>query len=377
MDRPDGLRRRRGRVPGRGRPAAWRRVAGRAHADLPGGQRAGPRLPDLLGQRHRGARRPGSRPGRVGPAAGLIIENEAFLVEADPDRGGTLSRILDKRSGRELATGPANELVLQEEYDYHPKWNEGPWLLTPKGPGTGSAGRPARVRAERCAIGARLVAETDLRRAAFYRRRRCCGTAPAGSSSAPTRTARSAATGCCGSASRPRSPARLPVYQSALSVVGRPFGSTDTDVAEHWYTLDNPAHEWFGLSSAARVSLTAPSGERLTRAIGVAEVVCPVRPDAVQGGDPAPCWWRWPARASPRPARGRTAPIRLDRPGLEPARRPHRTRRPGAEPVHRRGARRGRPGAGRELAAQLSARGCGPALGAGGGQPGAGIPARS
>ena len=68
VDRHDGLRRRRGRVPGRGRPAAWRRVAGRAHADLPGGQRAGPRLPDLLGQRHRGARRPGTvRPGRVGP----------------------------------------------------------------------------------------------------------------------------------------------------------------------------------------------------------------------------------------------------------------------------------------------------------------------
>ena len=77
-------------------------------------------------------------------------------------------------------------------------------------------------------------------------------------------------------------PGALPVYQSALSVLGRPFGSTDTDVAEHWYTLDNPAHEWFGLSSAARVSLTAPSGERLTRAIGVAEVVCPARPDAAR-----------------------------------------------------------------------------------------------
>ena len=222
-----------------------------------------------------------SGPAGWAPAAGLIIENEAFLVEADPDRGGTLSRILDKRSGRELAAGPANELVLQEEYDYHPKWNEGPWLLTPKGPGTGSAGRPARVRAERCAVGARLVAETDTGGLRFTQEILLWD----GASRIEFRTH---ADGSIGSDRllRVRFPAAvpgaLPVYQSALSVLGRPFGSTDTDVAEHWYTLDNPAHEWFGLSSAARVSLTAPSGERLTRAIGVAEVVCPARPDAAR-----------------------------------------------------------------------------------------------
>ena len=171
--------------------------------------------------------------------------------------------------------------MLQEEYDYHPKWNEGPWLLTPKGPGTGSAGRPARVRAERCAVGARLVAETDLDGLRFTQEILLWD----GASRIEFRTH---ADGSIGSDRllRVRFPAAvpgaLPVYQSALSVLGRPFGSTDTDVAEHWYTLDNPAHEWFGLSSAARVSLTAPSGERLTRAIGVAEVVCPARPDAAR-----------------------------------------------------------------------------------------------
>ncbi len=209
------------------------------------------------------------------PASGQVIENEAFLVEADPARGGTLSRITDKRSGRELITGQANELVIQEEYDYHPKWNEGPWLLTPKGPGTGSAGRPARVRAERSPIGTRLVAELDLRGLRITAETLLWD-------SASRIEFRTHADGSIGSDRllRVRFPAvvpgALPVYQSALSAVGRPFGSTDADVAEHWYTLDNPAHEWFGLSSAARVSLTGPAGERQTRAIGVAEVVCPM-----------------------------------------------------------------------------------------------------
>ena len=233
-------------------------------------------LPD--GHAPDGHARDGHPPGHPAgwvPAGSATIENEAFLIEADPAMGGTLSRILDKRSGHELVTGRANELVIQEEYDYHPKWNEGPWLLTPKGPGTGSAGRTARVRAERCPIGTRLVAELDLDELRITQETLLWD----GASRIEFRTH---ADGSIGSDRllRVRFPAvvpgALPVYQSALSVIGRPFGSTDTDVAEHWYTLDNPAHEWFGLSSAARVALTAPSGERLTRAIGVAEVICPM-----------------------------------------------------------------------------------------------------
>ena len=53
-------------------------------------------------------------------------------------------------------------------------------------------------------------------------------------------------------------PGGLPVYQGATAVVGRPFGSIDADVAEHSFTLDNPAHEWFGTGSTARVSWTGP-----------------------------------------------------------------------------------------------------------------------
>ena len=73
-------------------------------------------------------------------------------------------------------------------------------------------------------------------------------------------------------------PGGLPVYQTGLSVIGRPLGDAEIDVAEHTYTLDNPAHEWFGVGSTARVSLTGQAGERRQHAIGVAEVIAPADP---------------------------------------------------------------------------------------------------
>src|SRR6202012_5710347 len=68
-------------------------------------------------------------------------------------------------------------------------------------------------------------------------------------------------------------PGGLPVYQTATAVIGRTFGAVDVDSADHWYTLDNPAYQWFGLGSAARVRLGGSGGP--VQAIGVAEVVCP------------------------------------------------------------------------------------------------------
>jgi alpha-mannosidase len=62
-------------------------------------------------------------------------------------------------------------------------------------------------------------------------------------------------------------------------VIGRSFGVVDVDSADHWYTLDNPAYQWFGLGSVARV--TDRGG--LAQAIGVAEVVCPVGPNGLGG----------------------------------------------------------------------------------------------
>jgi hypothetical protein len=72
-------------------------------------------------------------------------------------------------------------------------------------------------------------------------------------------------------------PGGLPVYQTATAVIGRSFGVVDVDSADHWYTLDNPAYQWFGLGSVARV--TDRGG--LAQAIGVAEVVCPEAPNGL------------------------------------------------------------------------------------------------
>ena len=87
----------------------------------------------------------GGEPALAGwePQPGARLENDRFLVEADPARGGTLTRLRDKLAGAELLRPGGNELIVQEEYAAHPRWGEGPWLLSPKGPGTGSAaGRP-------------------------------------------------------------------------------------------------------------------------------------------------------------------------------------------------------------------------------------------
>ena len=70
-------------------------------------------------------------------------------------------------------------------------------------------------------------------------------------------------------------PGGLPVYQTATAVIGRPPGSTDADVASHWFTLDNPAHQWFGVGSTARVAVRAAGGRQVMQAIGVAEVIAP------------------------------------------------------------------------------------------------------
>ena len=203
--------------------------------------------------------------------AGNTIENGAYLVTADPERGGTVG-VTDKRTGARVLTGPGNELVLQDEYDKHPRHGEGPWHLAPKGPGAGSASVPATVRSQRCAIGARLVATFTLDGLTVTQETLLWD----GEDRVEFRTH------VDGYASRDRLlrvrfpadvPGGLPVYQTATAVIGRSFGVVDVDSAEVWYTLDNPAHQWFGLGSTARVRTGGRHGS--TQAIGVAEVVCP------------------------------------------------------------------------------------------------------
>jgi alpha-mannosidase len=239
----------------------------------------------------------GPAPGGWEPQPGTVIENGTFLVEADPARGGTLTRIVDKRTGAGLLRdGRApehpggNELLLQEEYDAHPRWGEGPWLLSPKGPGIGSGGASAKVTAQRCPLGARLLAELTLGDLQVTQETLLWD----GAERIEFRTHVDGSIGH-DRLLRVRFPADvpggLPIYQSATAVVGRPFGSASADVAEHSFTLDNPAHEWFGLGSTARVSWPEPGGGRAEAALGVAEVILPASP-----GPQDPSFFRngWP-----------------------------------------------------------------------------------
>ena len=203
------------------------------------------------------------------------IENGRYLVTADPAHGGTIS-VTDKRTGARVLAGPGNELVIQDEYAQHPRHGEGPWHLSPKGPGLGSASVPATVRQERCRIGSRLVASFTLDRLDVITETVLWENAER----VEFRTHVDSYRGR-DRLLRVRFPADvpggLPVYQTATAVVGRSFGVVDVDSADHWYTLDNPAHQWFGVGSTARVRTGDPRG--LTQAIGVAEVVCPLLPN--------------------------------------------------------------------------------------------------
>ena len=208
---------------------------------------------------------------------GLAIENEAFTITAAEADGGSLASIVDRRTGAELLDGAGNELVLQEEYATHPRWGEGPWLLCPKGRWRGPADRHASVRAQRCPAGSRLLTEYGFEQLHVQQEVLLWD-------GADVVEFRTHVDGSIGHDQLLRVrfdlnvPGGLPVYQTGLSVIGRPIGDAEIDVAEHTYTLDNPAHEWFGVGSTARITLTGRAGERRSHAIGVAEVIAPADP---------------------------------------------------------------------------------------------------
>ncbi len=217
---------------------------------------------------HRGFRLvPGTADGWT-DIAGVSISNASFTVTADPSRGGIVT-VTDNRSGVSLLREPGNELTLQDEYDKHPQWGEGPWHLSPRGPGSGSSSVPALVRAQRCPLGSRLVAtfrfaDLDVTQETVLW------------DGVPRVEFRTHVDGSIGKDRLLRVkfpadvPGGLPVYQTATAVIGRPFGAPEADVAERWFTMDNPAWQWFGLGAVATVS-----HDDVPSAIGVAEVVAP------------------------------------------------------------------------------------------------------
>jgi alpha-mannosidase len=207
-------------------------------------------------------------------AQGSRAESDLFAIEADPGRGGALSRIRDKRVGKELLRPGevGGELVCHEEYPVHPKFREGPWHLVPNGKRQGTSSVPGQVRAEISPAGQRLVSVCRLGDLEITQE----VTAWNGLDRLEFRTHVDGSIGH-DRLLRVRFPLAAagarPVYETAGAAIGRTFGFPDVDAAEHPWTQDNPAYTWAGLSSAVRVALRSGPGIRLKHAIGVAEII--------------------------------------------------------------------------------------------------------
>jgi alpha-mannosidase len=205
---------------------------------------------------------------------GTRAESDLFLIEADPGRGGALSRIRDKRTGKELLRPGevGGELVCHEEYPDHPDFREGPWHLVPNGKRQGTSSVPGQVRAEVSPAGQRLVSVCRLGELEITQE-------VAAWNGLDRLEFRTHADGSIGHDRllRARFPLAAdgarPVYETAGAAIGRTFGFPDVDAAEHPWTQDNPAYTWAGLSSAVRVALRDDRGIRLRHAIGVAEII--------------------------------------------------------------------------------------------------------
>ncbi|GAA0380361.1 alpha-mannosidase [Acrocarpospora corrugata] len=208
----------------------------------------------------------------------VTIANGHHRLTVDPARGGGVASLVDMATGDELITPGevGNEIVVYEEYHEHPVFREGPWHLLPTGASAGSASVPAlSVRAERSPLGERLTVEGALGAIRYTQvitlwhgvDRVDCVTHLDGFEGSDQLL-------------RLRWPCAIPgakpVSEVGHAVVGRPFAHPDVDAAEHPWTLDNPAYQWFGLSSMARVSTGAT--------FGVAEIIVPREADTAELG---------------------------------------------------------------------------------------------
>ncbi|MBJ7400979.1 NEW3 domain-containing protein [Mycolicibacterium sp.] len=216
------------------------------------------------------------------PVSRISIANEFHRLRVDPARGGTVVSLVEIESGRELIAsgGAGNELAVYEEYPAHPDAGEGPWHLLPIGPvQCSSAARAESVAVYRSPLGERIVVRGAIGEVLRYTQTL---TLWHGIDRVDCRTVIDEFTGA-DRLVRLRwpcpVPGALPVSEVGDAVVGRGFGLMHdhesgedhaVDTAAHPWTLDNPAHGWFGLSSAARIRVGSA-----TRAVSVAEVIAP------------------------------------------------------------------------------------------------------
>ncbi len=213
--------------------------------------------------------------GWVDAGPGTSIESDRYVVEVDPDRGGCVRRLLDKGHDRDVlrAGELGNELLLEQEYPEHPVVHEGPWHLVPTGRKQRSASAPAHsVRRETCPLGERITVTGQLGSATYVQTITLW-------TSTDRLDCRTTLDGFAGVDELVRVrwavdvPGALPVSDVGNAVVGRGFALIAEDSAVHPWTLDNPALNWFALSSTARVRVCAPDGAVHERALGVAELV--------------------------------------------------------------------------------------------------------
>ncbi|MGE3165554.1 MAG: glycoside hydrolase family 38 C-terminal domain-containing protein [Planctomycetota bacterium] len=207
-------------------------------------------------------------------SVGTVLENELLRVTLDPARGGTLSSIIDKRSGRELLRGAGNDLVVHEEYPVLPGHGEGPWHLAPTG--DKRAGSEVSASIEPIALG-NSVEPGALRIVASYpefRKEQVVRLVP-GEARIDFETKIVDWKGR-DQLLRVEFPCDLPgarpVFQTAASVIGRPF-ARDVDTAKDSWTLDQTCWQWVALGTTCALVVGEPEQPVYRRALGVAEIV--------------------------------------------------------------------------------------------------------
>ena len=219
------------------------------------------------------------------PIAGLRIGNDHHDLTVDPARGGGVSSWRHRVGGksRELIADGAigNEIAVYDEYPKHPSSGEGPWHLVTSGRVyTSAIATEVTAQAYRGPLGERVVVRGVIGDVLAYTQTL---TLWRGVDRLDCRTTIDEFTGS-DQLVRLRwpcpVPGAMPVAEVGDAVIGRGFGllhetpNRAVDTARHPWTLDTPAHRWFGLSATARVTVTGGAAAA-TRAVSVAELVAP------------------------------------------------------------------------------------------------------
>ena len=208
---------------------------------------------------------------RPGARSELFLNNEYLSVTLDPDRGGTLASIVDNRTGREILSGPGNDIVVLEEYETLPGQGEGPWHLSPTGERHEGQTVPAVVLPPDPLHPHRVSLEATY---PLFTKRVSYELKP-GSRSLDVRTE---IKGWRGANQLVRAefpfdiPGGRPVFETASAIIGRPF-ARNLDTANDPWTLDQTFWQWVGLGSVLDIEVQEGLNPIHRRSVGVAEIV--------------------------------------------------------------------------------------------------------